>query len=98
MLLPVALKPQMLINSHIKECTRDPVPTLTSRVNILPQDKSLPSAFRFLIDKMGVLQGLVQGNNEAMCLVIFYHVFYALKASLLIGYQLILRRSVERSI
>ena len=36
MLLPGALKPQMLINSHIKECIEAHAPTLTTRVNILP--------------------------------------------------------------
>ena len=37
MLLSGALKPQMLINSHIKECIEAHAPTLTTWVIILPQ-------------------------------------------------------------
>ena len=37
MSLPGALKPQVLINGHIKECIEAHAPTLTTRVNIPPQ-------------------------------------------------------------
>ena len=41
MLLSGALKPQMLTNNHIKECIKAHVPTLTTRVIILPQSPLL---------------------------------------------------------
>ena len=41
--------------------------------------KSPPSALGFLTSKMGVPQGLVQGINEALCLVIFCYGLCALK-------------------
>ena len=44
MLLPGALKPQMLINGHIKEGIQAHVPTLTACIIILPHQNTCCSA------------------------------------------------------
>ena len=41
MLLPGALKSQMFINGHIKECFKAPAPTLTIPVSVLPRSPLL---------------------------------------------------------
>lgn len=52
-------------------------------------------AIGFLFSKIEVLTGTSAKDNEASRLVIFYYGVYVLKASLLIGYGLILKRSFE---
>ena len=48
MLLPGALKPQMLINGHIKECMEAHAPTVMTWVNILPHGDPQIGIFQHL--------------------------------------------------
>ena len=61
-LFPGALKPQMLINGHIKESIKAHAPTLTTRVNILPHfDTSIVTPCKINFSSSNSVRG--QGNH-----------------------------------
>ena len=86
MLLPGALKPQMLINGHIKEGIEAHAPTLTTWVIILPQSPLLELEKRggersdFFPLKRGVFGGKQLGlYSWALIYYIGYPFYHHLK-------------------